>query len=52
MSLSSLKAIILRFPPPDSKFVRRLNTFFPGTIISMKFFFDGEYLTQIMQGVH
>ena len=40
------------FQPPDSKFVRRLNTFFPGTIISMKFFFDGEYLTQIMQGVH
>ena len=35
------------FQPPEPEFVQRLNTFFPGTIISMKFFFDREYLTRI-----
>lgn len=40
------------FQPPEHKFVQHLSTFFPGTIISMKFFFDREYLTQIMHSKH
>lgn len=37
------------FQPPDNRYVKRINTFFPGTVISLKFYFDREYLTQIME---
>ncbi|NJD03421.1 MAG: hypothetical protein FIA99_12700 [Ruminiclostridium sp.] len=35
--------------PPDKKYVRMLNNYFPGTIISMKFYIDGEYIKQKME---
>lgn len=37
------------FQPPDGRYVKYINTFFPGTVISLKFYFDREYLTQIME---
>ncbi|MGV8155207.1 MAG: hypothetical protein ACLKAO_13050 [Alkaliphilus sp.] len=36
--------------PPDSKNVKRLQNYFPGTIISMKSFLDREYLESRMGG--
>ena len=34
--------------PPDSRNVKKINNFFPGTIISMKFYLDGKYLRRII----
>ena len=36
------------FLPPDSDYVRKINDFFPGTIISLDFFFDKQYLNTIL----
>ncbi len=36
--------------PPNINNVKDLKEFFPGTIISMKFFLDKDYLTQCVQG--
>lgn len=36
--------------PPDSKAVRKLRHYFPGTLISLRFYFDSDYLQRIGGG--
>ena len=35
------------YEPPDPEAVRRIKSYFPGTIIDMKFVLDKEYLEKI-----
>lgn len=37
------------FQPPETNYVKRLKKYFPGTVISLNFFLDREYLTQILE---
>lgn len=37
------------FQPPKEEYVCRLKGYFPGTVISLNFFLDREYLTQILE---
>lgn len=34
--------------PPDNRNVKKINNYFPGTVISMKFYLDGKYLRRII----
>lgn len=36
--------------PPDRKAVRKLTNYFPGTLISLRFYFDSDYLEKIGGG--
>jgi len=33
--------------PPDSKYVRRIKDFFPGTLVNMRFYLDRKHLDQV-----
>lgn len=36
------------FRPPDKKYVRKMDANFPGTIVSMKFYLDKQYLQDML----
>ncbi|MCM3663464.1 hypothetical protein M3204_03560 [Mesobacillus subterraneus] len=37
--------------PPDKNNVRLLKNYFPGTILNIKFYIDGEFISQKLEGV-
>ena len=45
LSFNKENSILL---PPNTKNVKRIDEFFPGTIISMKFYLDGKYLRRLI----